>query len=90
MRVLTSRDKTLVMPVTREKTSHRFVCCVVLMLLWYFKYCINGTYIANSFSRAQVLAKATNFAKSNLQGCRFYKAYLVRGPLWLFALVCSR
>lgn len=25
----------------------------------------------------QVLAKATNFASSNLQGCRFYKAYLV-------------
>jgi len=25
----------------------------------------------------QVLAKATNFANSNLQGCRFYKAYLV-------------
>ena len=34
MRVLTSRDKTLVMPVTREKTSHRFVYCVVLMLLY--------------------------------------------------------
>ncbi len=25
----------------------------------------------------QVLAKTTNFANSNLQGCRFYKAYLV-------------
>lgn len=25
----------------------------------------------------QVLAKATNFANSNFQGCRFYKAYLV-------------
>ena len=25
----------------------------------------------------QVLAKATNFANSNLQGCRFYKAYLI-------------
>lgn len=25
----------------------------------------------------QVLAKATSFAGSNLQGCRFYKAYLV-------------
>ena len=25
----------------------------------------------------QVIAKNTNFAKSNLQGCRFYKAYLV-------------
>jgi len=24
-----------------------------------------------------VIAKGTNFAKSNLQGCRFYKAYLV-------------
>lgn len=24
-----------------------------------------------------VIAKATSFAKSNLQGCRFYKAYLV-------------
>ena len=28
----------------------------------------------------QVIAKGTNFAKSNLQGCRFYKAYLV--SLW--------
>lgn len=26
----------------------------------------------------QVIAKGTNFAKSNLRGCRFYKAYLVR------------
>jgi hypothetical protein len=26
----------------------------------------------------QVIAKGTNFAGSNLQGCRFYKAYLVR------------
>jgi uncharacterized protein YjbI with pentapeptide repeats len=26
----------------------------------------------------QVIAKGTNFAKSNLQGCRFYKAFLVR------------
>jgi uncharacterized protein YjbI with pentapeptide repeats len=25
----------------------------------------------------QVIAKGTNFAKSNLQGCRFYKSYLV-------------
>lgn len=25
----------------------------------------------------KVIAKGTNFAKSNLQGCRFYKAYLV-------------
>ena len=25
-----------------------------------------------------VIAKATNFAGSNLQGCRFYKAYLVK------------
>lgn len=66
------------------------ILCRAYVAVWYFKYCINGTYIANSFSRAQVLAKATNFAKSNLQGCRFYKAYLVRGPLWLFALVCSR
>ena len=26
----------------------------------------------------QVIAKGTKFAGSNLQGCRFYKAYLVR------------
>ena len=26
----------------------------------------------------QVIAKGTKFSKSNLQGCRFYKAYLVR------------
>ena len=26
----------------------------------------------------QVIAKGTNFAGSNLQGCRFYKAFLVR------------
>jgi hypothetical protein len=26
---------------------------------------------------AQVIAKGTSFVKSNLQGCRFYKAYLV-------------
>ena len=26
----------------------------------------------------QTIAKGTNFAKSNLQGCRFYKAFLVR------------
>ncbi len=36
----------------------------------------NGkTYKGKDFT--QVLAKATNFANSNLQGCRFYKAYLV-------------
>lgn len=33
------------------------------------------TYKGKDFT--QVLAKATNFASSNLQGCRFYKAYLV-------------
>ena len=33
------------------------------------------TYKGKDFT--QVLAKATNFAGSNLQGCRFYKAYLV-------------
>jgi uncharacterized protein YjbI with pentapeptide repeats len=33
------------------------------------------TYKGKDFT--QVLAKATNFANSNLQGCRFYKAYLV-------------
>lgn len=35
----------------------------------------NGNYKGKDFT--QVLAKATSFAKSNLQGCRFYKAYLV-------------
>lgn len=35
----------------------------------------NGNYKGKDFT--QVLAKATNFAKSNLQGCRFYRAYLV-------------
>ena len=33
------------------------------------------TYKGKDFT--QVLAKATSFAGSNLQGCRFYKAYLV-------------
>jgi uncharacterized protein YjbI with pentapeptide repeats len=33
------------------------------------------TYKGKDFT--QVLAKATNFANSNLQGCRFYKAYLI-------------
>lgn len=33
------------------------------------------TYKGKDFT--QVLAKATNFANSNFQGCRFYKAYLV-------------
>ena len=35
----------------------------------------NGNYKGKDFT--QVLAKATTFANSNLQGCRFYKAYLV-------------
>jgi uncharacterized protein YjbI with pentapeptide repeats len=35
----------------------------------------NGNYKGKDFT--QVLAKATTFASSNLQGCRFYKAYLV-------------
>jgi len=34
------------------------------------------TYKGKDFT--QVLAKATTFANSNLQGCRFYKAYLVK------------
>jgi hypothetical protein len=58
MRVLTSRDKTLVMPVTREKTSHRFVYCVVLIVaVWYFEYCINGTYMhADTCCDLQILS----------------------------------
>ena len=36
----------------------------------------NGNYKGKDFT--QVIAKGTNFANSNLQGCRFYKAYLVR------------
>lgn len=35
----------------------------------------NGNYKGKDFT--QVIAKATTFANSNLQGCRFYKAYLV-------------
>lgn len=36
----------------------------------------NGVYKGKDFT--QVIAKNTNFQGSNLQGCRFYKAYLVR------------
>lgn len=36
----------------------------------------NSNYKGKDFT--QVIAKGTTFAKSNLQGCRFYKAYLVR------------
>jgi hypothetical protein len=36
----------------------------------------NNDYKGKDFT--QVLAKGTNFANSNLQGCRFYRAYLVR------------
>ena len=52
----------------------------------------NGNYKGKDFT--QVLAKATTFASSNLQGCRFYKAYLVMQPysicvfVLLFAIVC--
>ena len=35
----------------------------------------NRNYKGKDFT--QVLAKAATFANSNLQGCRFYKAYLV-------------
>jgi uncharacterized protein YjbI with pentapeptide repeats len=31
----------------------------------------------------QVIAKGTNFAKSNLRGCRFYKAFLVRTYIYI-------
>ena len=41
----------------------------------------NGNYKGKDFT--QVLAKATTFANSNLQGCRFYKAYLV-SIWWIF------
>jgi hypothetical protein len=33
----------------------------------------------------QVIAKGTNFRGSNLQGCRFYKAYLVRTEVYAYA-----
>ncbi|GKZ00896.1 hypothetical protein MPSEU_001041200 [Mayamaea pseudoterrestris] len=36
----------------------------------------NGNYKGKDFT--QVIAKATTFANSNLQGCRFYKAFLAR------------
>jgi uncharacterized protein YjbI with pentapeptide repeats len=36
----------------------------------------SNAYKGKDFS--QVIAKGTIFANSNLQGCRFYKAYLVR------------
>ena len=34
-------------------------------------------FLDSSKHSLQVIAKGTTFAKSNLQGCRFYKAYLV-------------
>jgi uncharacterized protein YjbI with pentapeptide repeats len=36
----------------------------------------NGDYHGKDFT--QIIAKGTSFANSNLQGCRFYRAYLVR------------
>jgi uncharacterized protein YjbI with pentapeptide repeats len=38
----------------------------------------NANYKGKDFT--QVIAKGTNFQNSNLQGCRFYKAFLVREP----------
>lgn len=45
----------------------------------------NGNYKGKDFT--QVIAKGTNFAKSNLQGCRFYKAYLVRAPTFSYRII---
>lgn len=44
--------------------------------LWRIHVCTSIKTLINHFSR-QTIAKGANFAKSNLQGCRFYKAYLV-------------
>jgi hypothetical protein len=38
----------------------------------------------------QVIAKGTNFHGSNLQGCRFYKAYLVRTEVYAQEYACGQ
>lgn len=66
---------------TRERILRRYVRILTDAIVLHFLFPIKLSAMFCLYVTVKVLSKATSYAKSNLQGCRFYKAYLVSTPV---------